>query len=76
MEQEQLWEEETDKYRELASREMGGLAVRLFWEIGTTNTVIEVIDHQNKQYSLIEVPKGAKPHEVYDRPFVRPHIYE
>lgn len=68
--------DEYEPYAELNYRRLGGLAIRLLWEKGTVNTVVEVVDHNKKTYSLISTPEGAKPHKVFDRPFAPSEWYD
>lgn len=50
---------------DLDSRMADRLKVTLWWVKGTMNTYVTVTDFDNHEETVIDIPEGRKPHEVY-----------
>ena len=55
--------------RELHSRAIDGLQVRLLWDEHRDRTIVAVVDIKRGDAFHVEVPAGERPMEVFDHPF-------
>jgi hypothetical protein len=60
---------DTELFRELDCRSSAGITVTLFWEVNTTNTLVEVIDQEYHTYDVLDVYDPVMAPEVFNHPF-------
>lgn len=55
--------------KELDQRQSDKYTITLWWVIGTIDTFVTVADYDAHEETVIDIPEGKLPHEIYNHPF-------